>query len=213
MTLLERQRVAKRSMGGFTLIELLVALGVFALLAGFAAPSFTRMIEDSKRDAALYALTGDLQFARSESIKTSTRHAVCARTTGDELVCNDSNNFDWARGWLVFTDEGSDRGRFEPGTETLLRVAEPVNESLKIKSRARVSTSAITEAQVFFIRFGPRGTSNWTGGGYLMVCDKTTNDDSRAIATNVTLSGDVRRARRDDTGKLVDAFGKTPTCT
>lgn len=212
MTTSFQPRADHRHSSGFTLVELLVAVGVFALLAGFAAPSFTRMIEDSRRDSALYGLIGDLQFARSESIKTSTRHAVCARTVSATPTCNASSDIDWARGWMVFTDEGPNRGQFDAGVETLLRVQEPVQTALKIKSRARVSTSAVTEAQVFFIRFGPTGTSNWTGGGYLLVCDKATNDDARAVATNVTLSGDIRRARRDGSGHLVDAFGGTPSC-
>ncbi len=197
---------------GFTLVELVVALSVAAILLAMAAPNFARLVRSNQRDSALYALIGDLQFARSESIKRSARLAVCARKPGSAQECNDSNAIDWGEGWLVFVDNGTDLGVYEAGTEELIRVGNAVNDEMDVFSRARVSTSAITEAEVNFIRFGPRGTSNWRGGGFVLMCDSETSDNSTSIAVNVTLSGDIRRARRDGDDNLVSAFGTTPAC-
>lgn len=197
---------------GFSLVELLVTLSVAAVLVAFAAPSVENLLRENRRDTALYGLMGDLQYARSEAIKRSSRISVCARSLTNASACTNSPTSPWKNGWLVFTDTGTTAGVYESASETLLRVAEPVHAAFNLKTVARTSTSAMGEAGANFVRFGPRGTSNWRGGGYLMVCDRLEGNDDRAAAINLTLSGDLRRARRDDTGALISAFGTEPTC-
>ena len=55
--------------GGFTAIELMVVIGILAVLAGLAGPSFTLMIESWRVRNATEALRSSLQIARSEAIK------------------------------------------------------------------------------------------------------------------------------------------------
>jgi type IV fimbrial biogenesis protein FimT len=209
---LPRPQLNKRFPSGFSLVELVVALAVAGLLLGFAAPSFESMMRENRRDTALYGLMGDLQFARSEAIKRSARVSVCARSSVDADACSTATLAPWEGGWLVFVDDGATPGVYESADETLLRVSEPVHSSFQIKTIARTATSALSDARSNFVRFGPRGTSNWRGGGYLMLCDEDTDNDSRASAINLTLSGDLRRARRDGSGALISAFGTEPTC-
>ncbi len=197
---------------GFSLVELVVTLSIAALLVGFAAPGFENLVRENRRDTALYGLMGDLQFARSEAIKRSARVSVCARSSVDADACSTSITSPWHGGWLVFVDDGATPGEYESADETLLRAAQPVHNSFRIKTIARTATSALSDARSNFVRFGPRGTSTWRGGGYLMVCDQQEGNDERAAAINMTLSGDIRRARRDGSGALISAFGTEPTC-
>jgi len=202
---------------GFTLIELLVAIAVTSVLVSVALPGFRDLIASSQRDATVYGLIGDLQYARSESIKRAGRIAICARKPDATSACSEASVPDWQKGWLVFLDEGAIVGRYEaadPG-ETLLRASGPISPSFRLTTRARVSGGMTAPSRRSFVRFGPRGTSNWRGGGTWLLCeqrDEEQENDLRAVAVNLSMSGDVRRARRDGDGNLIDAFGAASSC-
>ena len=191
---------------GFTLVELLVTLAVAAILLGVAAPSFRDVVQRNRQESALYALTGSLQLARSEAIKRSTRVSVCARGAGDG-VCGTS----WSRGWQVFVDDGDTPGSVDAadgGGAPVLRVVEALASGLRLGNTAQLNDSARIERP--FVRFGPRGTSNWRGGGTFVLCIGDETETARAV--DVTLSGDVRHARRDGPDASIDAFGQPLDC-
>ena len=50
-----------RRFGGFTLIELMVAIAIVGIIAAFAYPNFTSMIQRSRRADAIAALTAAVQ--------------------------------------------------------------------------------------------------------------------------------------------------------
>lgn len=206
-----------RSPSGFTLIELLVTLAVASILMSVALPSFRELIADSQRDAMIYGLIGDVQFARSESIKRAARIALCARKPDDSSTCSDAAVPDWGNGWLVFVDEGATVGRYEPADpgEELLRASGPIENAFTLTNSARVAGGMTAPSRRSFVRFGPRGTSNWRGGGTWLFCEQLDDVDeatARAVAINLSLSGDVRRARRDGSGQLINAFGAASQC-
>ena len=53
---------------GFTLVEFIVVIAVLALIATFAAPSFTRMFAKKRVEGVASELVTDLQYARSEAL-------------------------------------------------------------------------------------------------------------------------------------------------
>lgn len=63
--------IGKARQLGFTLIELMVTVAIIAILAAMAYPSFTDMIARNRLKGAAEGLFGDLQFAKSEAIKSN----------------------------------------------------------------------------------------------------------------------------------------------
>ena len=200
-----KRTVTTRRYRGFTLVELLITLSISALLLGIAAPSFRDAMDNSRQSSVYNSLVGAMRQARSEAIKQSRPVSVCARANGVANICGG----DWNNGWLIFTDGEATPGAFE-GTETLLSVGKEPPQSINVSNRALLQNNAGSPIARPFIRFGPRGTSNWRGAGSYILCDGRGTD--RALAFNVTLSGDVRKARRNDAHELLDAFGAQVTC-
>jgi len=208
---------AQRPESGFTLIELLVTLAVLSVLVSLGVPQLRESIRAGQRDAAVHALASDLSFARSEAIKRSSRLSVCVRDdAADGPGCSADAAPEWKRGWLVFTDHGPEAGRLEAAAgERVLRHGAPLRGSLVMTTRARITGGVSPPVARPFVRFDPRGGSNWRGGGTFLVCGThgvQAQRDRDARALNVSLSGDVRRARRDGAGKLIDAFGTAAAC-
>lgn len=87
---------------GFTAIELMVAMIILAVLAAFAAPSFTPIIERWRVRDATEGLTSTLYYARSEAIKRG-GNIIIAKSSSDS-GCTSSGNTDWSCGWHVFFD-------------------------------------------------------------------------------------------------------------
>lgn len=103
------RRAAARAAGGFSLIELLAGVAVLGVLAAAGLPEFSRFVRDVKLGGIASDLRGDLQFARSESIRRNARVLVCPRSTTTSLVCaSPVTAAIWANGWLVCYDVNAD---------------------------------------------------------------------------------------------------------
>ena len=78
---------------GFTLIETLVVMGIVAVLAALAGPSFTPMIERWRVRDATESIQSSLYYTRSEAIKR-----------GGNVVIKATDGTNWNSGWSVFHD-------------------------------------------------------------------------------------------------------------
>ncbi|WP_080639384.1 GspH/FimT family pseudopilin [Teredinibacter turnerae] len=99
---------------GLTLPELLVAMVIFAIVVGFAVPSFQGTLRKQELNSQLGLITSTLAYARSEAISRRKATAIC--TTADQTSC--LSQADWSSGWLVFVDEDAD-GTLDAGEEIL----------------------------------------------------------------------------------------------
>lgn len=183
-------------------MELLITLTVAAILVGIAAPSFRSMIQQSEQESHVMGLNGMLAYARSEAIKRASRVSVCARASGE------SCGTDWNGGWVVFIDDKSTPGVVD-SDEVILKLGDPLPDTIDLENKAIVR-GVTTPLPRSYIRFGPRGLSNWRGGGTFAFCDD--RGSKYAMGVNVSMSGDVRRSSRAGDGDLYDAFGNKITC-
>lgn len=187
---------------GFTLMELLIAVSVAAILAGIAAPNFQSMIQESRQESRVNELTGALFYARSEAIKRSSRVSVCARSS------NTSCGTNWDKGWIVYIDNAENPGVID-AAETVLKIASSLPTGFTVTNSAIVQGSS-NAIQRPYVRFGPRGLSNWRGSGTFTFCDNRGTSAARSI--NISMSGDVRQGRADGSGTVYDTFGNAISC-
>lgn len=131
-------------MRGFTLIELLISIAIAAILAGLAAPSFSRMLNSNRIQTTASALQGDLMFARTEAVKRGTWVSVCPSV--DLQSCVSSNN--WETGWIVFFDK-TGNGVYDSSVDTILKVRQALKGGNTV-----VPTPAPTLKSVIFNREG-----------------------------------------------------------
>jgi type IV fimbrial biogenesis protein FimT len=84
-----------RTARGFTLVELVVTMGIVAILATLAVPSFNGIALSSKLNGLASSFVSSVQLARSEAIKRNKQVTLCASSDGS--TCSGS----WKDGWVV----------------------------------------------------------------------------------------------------------------
>ncbi len=90
---------------GITLIEVTVVMGIIAVLAALAVPSFQAVTRRSRVDTALHLLTSHFASARIASITHNVPVVICP-SRGDGTCRQDS---DWSDHWLTFRDPDGNR--------------------------------------------------------------------------------------------------------
>ncbi|GMQ95632.1 MAG: type IVa pilus pseudopilin TppE [Gammaproteobacteria bacterium] len=123
-----------RKLTGFTLIELLITITIAAILSAVAAPSFSRLIRDTRLTTSANNLVSVLNLARSESAKRGANVFVQA----------DSGTTAWESGWTVYVDTN---GNAAPDAGEVTRVAEALDGTLTLAGSVAV------------VQFRPTGTT------------------------------------------------------
>ena len=96
---------------GFTLVELMVTVAVLAIIAAFAAPSFTRVIEDNRVTTQANDLLTSIALARSEAVKRGATVTISPAAGG------------YGAGWQVFVGTAGAPGAVLRNHEALSQVA------------------------------------------------------------------------------------------
>ncbi|VAW88326.1 hypothetical protein MNBD_GAMMA16-677 [hydrothermal vent metagenome] len=154
----------KKTNSGFTLIELIVAVGVAGIVMGIAIPSFQSSIKNNRITSETNRLVSDIQLARSEAMKRSTRVILCrsAAPTVSTPTCSGTANT-WSTGWLVFTS-GDANNTYESATDTLLKIAQPVAGSITIRTNSASNKN---------LEFNADASTNEAGGtARFSICDE-----------------------------------------
>jgi type IV fimbrial biogenesis protein FimT len=169
----------RRTQSGLGLIEQIVVLIVLAVMAAFAIPAFSRMLDSHQLRAAQTDFLAALQHARSLAVNGQTRVVLCPSTDG--RTCN--NDSDWTHGWLVGRDKG--KGELD---------GQPLHVGSRDFKRLRIFGSDSKKT----IRFNPDGSAtNSNQTLYFCVRGKT----DRALQVVISRLGRVR----GDTASAADA--------
>lgn len=154
---------------GFTLIELMVTVGIIAVLAMIAAPSFNEAILSNKLAAFSNTFVASAQLARSEAIKRNSTVRVCRSTDGASCATTGT----WQQGWVVFHDADND-GTVDSG-ETVIQVQAAISSDYHFTG---------SEYSLVFQPSGAGATSTTLG-----LCRATPSPGKQERAISVSATG------------------------
>jgi type IV fimbrial biogenesis protein FimT len=115
-----------KTLRGFTLLELVTVMGIVAILAAIAIPSFRYVTYSNRVASEVNALVGDVQYARTEAIKEGTPVTICVSTnpTAVNPTCAGAADSEWDTGWIIFSDVNQNQ-QVDTG-EAVLRAQAPL---------------------------------------------------------------------------------------
>lgn len=137
---------------GFTLIELMTTIGIAAIVAAIAAPSFDKSIKNMRASAASDQLVTALSLARISAVKKAGYVTVCPTVDGSSC-----SGTDWTGGLLVTEDNATTSG----ATPTFSAVDGPstVDQRIKVFDAFHNDVVVTPAANISFIRFDALGAT------------------------------------------------------
>ncbi|MBL1293577.1 MAG: GspH/FimT family pseudopilin [Thiotrichales bacterium] len=180
-------RTTRECCRGFTLIELLITLSIVAILAT-TATGLGSVVQRNEMTAVINTLIADMNFARSEAIKTGTEVIICI--TNDHENCAKGN--EWQNGWMVYYDNDGDRRR--DADEASARAQTAISKTITIAYNGRPVDN--------YVRFSANGTTNYNGT--FTICNSRNTTLARAIILSNT--GRLRGSSYLANGKAIDCI-------
>lgn len=171
------------------MIELMIAVAMLAVLASFAVPAFTSVINGNRLAGMSNELAATLQSVRMDAVRTGQRVIVCP--TNDGAAC--TTGVQWS-GWIAFSDAN---GNGSPQTAEILRV-----EQLRTPLELRVSTNVSGTGHR--VVFRPDGFAYANNGNLLAanmsLCIPTARPPQNVRDVTITPAGAVSVSRRSGSG-------------
>jgi type IV fimbrial biogenesis protein FimT len=158
---------------GLTLIETLVVLAIIAIALQMAAPSFQKLISESRQVTQSNDFLASLRYARNQAIAKRRFVTVCASSNNSS--CNTNH---WEYGWIVYLDSDSDR-QVDSG-EQILKVYQALDGANSLRAILFTTNSSV--------QFRPTGWIDSTGS--FVLCDQRGSSSARGI--NINISGQAR---------------------
>jgi len=162
---------------GLTLIELITTIGIVAILATVAVPSFNDLRLDSQRTTTVNDFIHALFLARSEAIKRGQVVSICKSKDGTTCAAKGAQ---WDDGWIVFANNDRDD----------LPVRDP-DEPILLVNSGWTAGSITSNREAYSFRAYQQAVVN----GTIIFCDPRGSAHARAIIISHT--GRPRVAQRD----------------
>jgi type IV fimbrial biogenesis protein FimT len=118
---------------GFTLLELLMVILIVGILASVGTASFKYVTTSNRIASEINGLLGDMQFARSQAIKTGTTVSVCPSANPTSTTPTCTNTTTWTTGWVVFLDFNGN-GAFDSATDQVIRYQNAISPDTLVSS-------------------------------------------------------------------------------
>lgn len=157
----------------------MVVVGILAILAAMATPSFRPIAERWRVKQGVDGLQSSLYFARSEAIKRGGNIVIRKEPTGTNGCLLAAGINDWDCGWFVFVDTNGDGAR-QASEDLLQRFSGPANTMI-----TRIGGGEIIRLD----RWG-RIDSVFTGFSLVPVSKPTTDTAARGVC--MSAGGRVR---------------------
>lgn len=152
-----RQRLLQ---SGFTILEALITTVVIAIMAGFAAPTMGRWLDDTRHRTLVSSYHQTFSYARWQAV--TQRHVVTICPLSELGRCID----DWSREVSVFPDADTDQ---TPDSGIIWRVVSPPPAQFVVTSRTGGRG---------YIQLAPSGLAHGPAAS-LMICPKTSTSGGR----------------------------------
>ena len=105
---------------GYSIYDLLITSAIVSVL-GLGAVGMTGLVQDGRMTGAVNQLMGELNLARSESIRRGIPVTLCKTENGAHCATGS----EWHTGWIIFVDEDADH-QIDDG-ETIIRIEQPLD--------------------------------------------------------------------------------------
>ncbi|MEO0971961.1 MAG: GspH/FimT family pseudopilin [Pseudomonadota bacterium] len=183
---------------GVTLVELLVTVGVLTILASFAVPSFTAIMQNNGLTASVNSLVTSVTLARSEALKRNAPITICRSNNANADSPGCGGGTGWESGWVVFVDENGNAA-IDADEDILGREAGLPSGAVRVLVP---STDAPLDASLTYLPTGfPDFAVAIDGGRDLLFCDER-DDNAVARVINVSQTGRTQVRSREATGDI-----------
>lgn len=178
---------------GMTLIELVIAISIIAIVAAYAAPSLSPIIERSQRRAVINDTLAFLAMGRQEAVINGQVVTLCP------LKSDNRCGRDWSKQLTLFSDPDNQRSVSRLGQ--IIRVLPPPSHGqLKVRSFSRS-----------YFQYRPDGMI-YSDMGNITWCPED-GDALKAARFLLPKSGLIRLAKdTDGDGYLEDSHGLPVQC-
>lgn len=155
---------------GFTSIELMVVMGIAAVLATLAAPSFNMLIETWRVRDVMESMRSTLHLARSEAIKRGGLVAIQKLPNNTNSCTSAISNQDWDCGWIICQDTNNNG---------VCNATEPVLQRIETPAKVQITRTG-GGASIKLNRWGLVDGA-WLGFSLVPLNKSTTHPGARGI--------------------------------
>lgn len=187
-----------RRNSGVTLVEMLVTIAALAVLASFALPSLTTVMQNNALTSGVNSLLTALTLSRAEALKREQPVTICRTDVPNAPTPACGAGAGWETGWVVFVDDDGDAA-LDGDEEVVLRDGGIANADVRVLVAS--DADPLDESLTYLPTGFPDLGTNVDGGRNMVFCDSR-NDDTFARVINLSQTGRTQVRMLTDMGNI-----------